>query len=75
MNGRVLRTVVQGNRRPFEGRPEILTHALDQTAPQAGQIDLDHLIQRYDQVSKPFIARCLPAFETCAAMSTRCSPD
>ena len=38
VNVRVLRIVVS-NRRPFEGRPEIVLHALDQTACQAGQID------------------------------------
>ena len=62
VNVRVFRIVV-GNRRPFEGRPEIILHALDQTARQVGQIDPITKFRRYDQFPKPFIARCLPAFE------------
>ena len=55
--------IVVGNRRPFEGRPEIVLHALDQTARQAGQIDPITKFRRHDQFPKPFIARGLPALE------------
>ena len=62
MNVRVF-CIVVGNRHPFEGRPEIILHALDQTARQAGQIDSITKFRRYDQFPKPFIARGLPALE------------
>jgi hypothetical protein len=50
---------------PFAGRPEIVLHALDQPARQAGQIDQIAKFRRHDQFPKPFIARGLPAFELC----------
>src|SRR5580658_2398275 len=59
---RVLRVVV-GNRSPFQGRPQLVLHALDQTARQAGEIDPITKFRRHDQFPEPFIARGLPALE------------
>jgi len=67
VNVRVL-CIVVGNRHPFEGRTEIILHALDQAARQAGQIDSITKFRRYDQ----FQNRSSPAacqLSSCAAMS------
>jgi hypothetical protein len=62
VNMRVLGVVVL-HRDPFEFRSEIVLHAFDQIAGQAGQIDPITEFRRDDQFPHLFVSRGLPAFE------------